>query len=67
MNRVVDLDHLSARERLELVQELWDQIASRPDDVPVTDAQRGELDRRLADHQSAPNEVTTWDAVKARK
>jgi putative addiction module component (TIGR02574 family) len=67
VNRVVHLDRLSARERLELVQELWDQIASRPEDVPVTDAQRGELERRFAEHQGAPNEVTSWDVVKARK
>jgi putative addiction module component (TIGR02574 family) len=66
VNRVIDLDRLSARERLELVQELWDQLAEEPGQVPVTPAQQHELDRRLADHAATPNDVVAWDARRTR-
>ena len=66
VNRVVDLDQLSANERLELVQDLWDQIAAEPEQVPVTAAQRHELDRRLAEHAASPDDVAEWAVVKAR-
>ena len=66
MNRVVDLDQLSTNERLKLVQDLWDQIAAEPEQVPVTPAQRHELDRRLAEHATSPDDVVEWAAVKAR-
>ena len=41
----VDIDQLSAEERLDLIERLWDSLAD--DDVPLTSAQRDELDHRL--------------------
>jgi putative addiction module component (TIGR02574 family) len=41
----VDIEQLSPQERLELIERLWDSLSD--DDVPVTEAQRGELDHRL--------------------
>ncbi len=67
MNRVVDLDRLSTTERLQLVQDLWDQIAQQPDQVPVSAAQRDELDRRLANHAASPEDVVAWEAIRPRK
>lgn len=34
-------------------------------EVPLTDAQRGELDRRLAAHEPDPNDVVSWEDVDA--
>ncbi|MCI5122555.1 MAG: addiction module protein [Candidatus Electrothrix sp. AUS4] len=39
---------LPIRERIKLVEDLWDSIASDQGALPLTDAQRTELDRRLA-------------------
>lgn len=41
----VDIEQLTPAERLDLIERLWDSLSE--DDVPVTDAQRGELERRL--------------------
>jgi putative addiction module component (TIGR02574 family) len=41
----VDIDQLTPEERLELIERLWDSLSD--DDVPLTDAQRAELDHRL--------------------
>ena len=42
----VDLESLSKDERLDLLERLWDSLSETPADVPVTQAQQAELDRR---------------------
>ena len=44
---MIDITSLTAQERLELLGRLWDSLSSHPDALPLTDAQRAELDRRL--------------------
>ena len=58
------IDRLSVEDRLALVEELWDSIAESAGDLPLTDAQREELDRRLAEHQAHPDDVVSWEQVK---
>jgi len=41
----VDIDQLTPEERLDLIERLWDSLSD--DEVPVTDAQRQELEHRL--------------------
>lgn len=55
------IERLSIAERLLLVEVLWDSIAA---DTQLTNAQRAELDRRLADHQGNPDEVVAWEEVQ---
>ena len=43
----VRIEALSAQERLDLLERLWDSLSRTPANVPVTDSQRVELDRRL--------------------
>lgn len=59
------IDRLSVEERLTLVEDLWDSIAEERAATSLTDAQRAELDRRLADHNANPDDVVPWEAVKA--
>lgn len=42
----VKIESLSKDERLELLERLWDSLSEAPADVPVTQAQQDELDRR---------------------
>lgn len=60
------LFHLSVSERLQLVQELWDSIASQPDAVPVPKWQKDELARRKAEYLKDPNSGRSWDEVQRR-
>ena len=55
---------LPLEEQLELVEALWDSIGDRNAVPRPTDAQKAELDRRLADHAANPDDVVPWDEVK---
>jgi putative addiction module component (TIGR02574 family) len=57
---------LSPAEKLQLVEDLWDDLASSPDDVPVHDWQKQELARRKANLQSNPASASSWEEVKRR-
>lgn len=61
---VDDLRALSVGERLRLVEELWDMIAASPDDLPITDVQRKELDRRIEAMNADPSAGRPWDEVR---
>jgi putative addiction module component (TIGR02574 family) len=56
---------LSVQGQLELVEALWDGIAKRNAVPAPTDAQKAELNRRLADHEANPDDVVSWSEVKA--
>jgi putative addiction module component (TIGR02574 family) len=62
---VVDIEQLSVAERIQLVEDLWDSLVVNPDDVPVTQTQRDELERRLQAHHDNPGEGSSWQQVKA--
>ena len=62
---IEEIVKLSVAERIELVEDIWDSIAATPDLLPLTDAQRQELDRRLADYRDHPNDVRSWQQVRS--
>jgi putative addiction module component (TIGR02574 family) len=59
------IDQLGIEDRLDLVEQIWDSIAADSAAVPLTDAQRAELDRRIADHEANPDDVVSWEKAKA--
>ena len=63
--RFQDIEHLSVQERLDLIEKIWDSLGDTPDAVPLTDAQRQEIDRRLEAHARSPHEVESWEQVKS--
>jgi putative addiction module component (TIGR02574 family) len=58
-----DISKLSPKERLRLLEQLWDSLAQSPRDVPMTEAQERELDRRLDEVDSGEVEGIPWDEV----
>jgi len=57
---------LSPSEKLQLVEDLWDDLAALPDAVPVHDWQNQELVRRKANLLKNPASSRAWDEVKRR-
>ncbi len=60
------IDRLGVEERLSLVQEIWDSIPVGPGRGLPTEAQRRELERRLAANLAAPEEGVPWEEVLAK-
>jgi putative addiction module component (TIGR02574 family) len=57
---------LSPAEKLQLVEDLWDDLASTPESVPVHDWQKRELSRRKANLTKNPASGLAWEEVKRR-
>ena len=60
------LDRLSRTDKLAVVQALWDSIAAEREPVPISDALRRELSRRVDDDDANPDDVVPWEEVKAQ-
>lgn len=61
----LDFSRLSVAERIQLAEDLWDSIPETAD-IPLTEAQKAELDRRLEDLERDPDAGESWEAVRAR-
>lgn len=57
---------LTPKDRLHLIEELWDSLATTPEIVPVTAAQRRELARRRRAHAANPDAARTWEEVRRK-
>lgn len=60
------IQQLSVAERIQLVEDIWDSIATAPETLGVPESQRQELDSRLEAHHQNPGAGSSWDEVKAR-
>jgi putative addiction module component (TIGR02574 family) len=63
--QALGIDRMTVEERIALVTAIWDSIASEPHPPRLTEAHRLELERRLADHATKPDDVVPWEQVKA--
>jgi putative addiction module component (TIGR02574 family) len=57
------IEGLSPAEKIDLLDVLWESLEA--DEVPLTDAQRAELDHRIARHAQNPADVIPWEEVRA--
>ena len=59
---------LSIEERIELVAAIWNSVAEDAgvDDLPLSEAHRAELDRRIEKYRANPDEGSTWEEVRSR-
>jgi putative addiction module component (TIGR02574 family) len=61
MGTKVDIKSLTAEESLALLGAIWDRL--EPEDVPVTELQRAELDRRLDALEGDHDLGIPWEEV----
>ena len=60
----IDIAKLSPEERLGLLEQLWDSLS--PEAIPMTDAQKEELDRRLDELDREGPVGIPWNEVLDR-
>lgn len=58
---------MSVEDRIRLVQDVWDSIPEDGHAPPdLSDAQKADLNRRLAELREHPERALTWEQIKAR-
>ena len=65
-NLSTKLSQLSLPEKIQLVEDLWDDIAAHPESLAVPDWQKTELDKRKVKYQNNPKSFSRWDDVKKK-
>ncbi len=63
---IPELARLTAAEKLLLIEELWDSIASDEPSVPVPESHRVELDKRYERYKTQPDSLLTLEELKDR-
>jgi len=66
MSEHLSVFDLSPAEKLQLVEDLWDDLAATPETVPVHDWQKEELARRKERLAANPAAALSWEEVKRR-
>ena len=56
---------LDVADRIALAQEILDSVAESPDEIPMTQEQYEELDRRIEEFEKNPKEGIRWQDLKA--
>jgi putative addiction module component (TIGR02574 family) len=57
---------LPVPERMRLIEAIWDSITAVPEALPLTEWQKDELDRRLAEFDADPDSGASLEEVFAR-
>lgn len=63
--QTLGIDKMSVEDRIALLHEIWDSVADEPHPPLLSETQRQELERRLADHRANPSDVVPWEQIKA--
>jgi len=62
----MNIQQLSASEKILLAEQLWESVYAEAQTIPLKDAQKAELDRRLAAYELDMQAGETWDVVRTR-
>ena len=60
-----EIASLNIEDRILLVQAIWDSIAAEQAYPDLTEVQKRELDYRIDDYEMNPDNVLTWEEIKA--
>ncbi len=61
-----EVDSWPVEDRIQLVQEVWDRLADHGRERQLGEEEKAELDHRLAEDDEAPDDVVSWEEVKAQ-
>ena len=64
--KVSDTLKLSIPERIQLVEDIWDTIASETESIELTENEKKIIDERLEAYHKNPDAGSPWDEVYKR-
>lgn len=65
-DRFPEIMELPVPAKIELVKAILDSIAAETEVPEITEGQKRELDRRIAELDANPQNVMTWEEIKER-
>jgi len=63
---LTEVDAWSVGDRIRLMNELWDRLVDQGHEPELSEEEKAELDRRLTEDDAAPDDVVSWEEVKAQ-
>jgi len=66
VEKIPEIGKLDPADKLQLVGELWNQLAEQSDTLEVDETIVAELDRRMEEYSKDPSQVTSWEEAKMR-
>jgi putative addiction module component (TIGR02574 family) len=64
--QTLGISQMPLEERIVLMQEIWNTIAAESPPPLLSESQRLELRRRIAEDNANPDDVIPWDQVKVQ-
>jgi putative addiction module component (TIGR02574 family) len=61
---IAEIRNLPLREKLQILEVIWDDLSARVDEMSVSPAVRDLLDERMERIQNGSVDVHDWDSVK---
>jgi len=65
-DKLQEILKLTVSERLQLLEAIWDSIASEANSIELSDEHKRILDEELAAYEKDPNSGSSWEEVKNR-
>lgn len=62
--KVAEILELSVAEKIQIVEDIWDSISNSPEELPLSEAEKLELDERLEDYRQNPDNGIEWETLK---
>jgi putative addiction module component (TIGR02574 family) len=62
----IQIDQLSRDEQLELLDQLWEALGEDPEALPLTEAQKQDLDQRLDELEREGPAGVSWEEAVAQ-
>jgi putative addiction module component (TIGR02574 family) len=60
-SQINEILKLNVKERISLVELIWDSISAVPESLDLTESQKEELDERLAEYNENPEHGISWN------
>lgn len=60
-----DVLNLPGEDKLILIENILESISNKPEEFPIPQAQKDELDIRLNSYKENPDDVIPWETFKA--
>ena len=62
--QIAEILQLSVAEKVQIIEDIWDSIANTPEELPLSESEKQELDKRLESYNQNPDEGIEWETLK---